>query len=158
MSESIAVLQEKVDVLTKLLESEREEKAELKRETDELLAAKESLELERKSLIAERDELVNNLKAARRAREELEEAVASATKRNALGLDTIRKNVIDHVDDLDIWKVFLEQDRNYKHVSAEVVHSIPPPTPFASALLEVFLRLIYSLMKAMWKRRILPSK
>lgn len=115
MSESIAVLQEKVDVLTKLLEAETEEKNELKSETEALQSAKDSLEKEKKLLTVERDDLVKQLKAAKRAREELEEAVQSATKRNGLGLDAIRKNLLEHVSDLNVWKEFLEQDRDYKN-------------------------------------------
>jgi len=114
MQESISVLQEKVDVLTKLLEAETEEKNELKAETEALQKAKESLEKEKKLLTVERDDLVKQLKAAKRAREELEEAVQAATKRNGLGLDAIRKNLLEHVSDLSIWKEFLEQDRDYK--------------------------------------------
>jgi hypothetical protein len=121
MSESISVLQEKVDVLTKLLEAETEEKNELKAETEALSKAKESLEKEKKLLTVERDDLVKQLKAAKRAREELEEAVQSATKRNGLGLDAIRKNLLEHVADLSIWKEFLEQDRDYKAPSVTLV-------------------------------------
>jgi hypothetical protein len=120
MSESIAVLQEKVDVLTKLLEAETEEKNELKSETEALQKAKEALEKEKKLLTVERDDLVKQLKAAKRAREELEEAVQAATKRNGLGLDAIRKNLLEHVADLSIWKEFLEQDRDYKAPSASL--------------------------------------
>jgi len=120
MSESIAVLQEKVDVLTKLLEAETEEKNELKSETEALQKAKEALEKEKKLLTVERDDLVKQLKAAKRAREELEEAVQAATKRNGLGLDAIRKNLLEHVADLSIWKEFLEQDRDYKTPSASL--------------------------------------
>jgi chromosome segregation ATPase len=120
MSESIAVLQEKVDVLTKLLEAETEEKNELKSETEALQKAKEALEKEKKLLTVERDDLVKQLKAAKRAREELEEAVQAATKRNGLGLDAIRKNLLEHVADLSIWKEFLEQDRDYKSPSANL--------------------------------------
>jgi chromosome segregation ATPase len=115
MSESISVLQEKVDVLTKLLEAETEEKNELKSETEALQSAKDSLEKEKKLLTVERDDLVKQLKAAKRAREELEEAVQAATKRNGLGLDAIRKNLLEHVSDLNVWKEFLEQDRDYKN-------------------------------------------
>lgn len=118
MSESISVLREKVDVLTKLLEAETEEKNELKSETEALQKAKEALEKEKKLLTVERDDLVKQLKAAKRAREELEEAVQSATKRNGLGLDAIRKNLLEHVADLSIWKEFLEQDRDYKAPAA----------------------------------------
>jgi len=121
MSESIDVLKEKIDVMTKLLEAETEEKKELKRETDALLAAKEALEGEKKSLTAERDDLVSQLKSTRRAREELEEAVAAATKRNGLGLDAIRKNVLEHISDMNIWKEFLEQDRDYTSPSVKLV-------------------------------------
>lgn len=120
MSESINVLQEKVDVLTKLLEAETEEKNELKSETEALQLAKDSLEKEKKLLTVERDDLVKQLKAAKRAREELEEAVQSATKRNGLGLDAIRKNLLEHVSDLNIWKEFLEQDRDYKNPKVNV--------------------------------------
>jgi len=120
MSESIAVLREKVDVLTKLLEAETEEKNELKSETEALQKAKEALEKEKKLLTVERDDLVKQLKAAKRAREELEEAVQAATKRNGLGLDAIRKNLLEHVADLSIWKEFLEQDRDYKAPSVSL--------------------------------------
>jgi len=120
MAESIAVLEEKVDVLTKLLESETEEKNELKAETEALQSAKDSLEKEKKLLTVERDDLVKQLKAAKRAREELEEAVQAATKRNGLGLDAIRKNLLEHVGDLNVWKEFLEQDRDYKNPKVTV--------------------------------------
>jgi hypothetical protein len=123
MTESVSVLQEKVDVLSKMLENESEEKNELKQETETLQAAKDSLETEKKSLTAERDDLVKQLSAAKRAREELEEAVASATKRNGMGLETIRKNVLEHVSDLAIWKEFLEQDRDYKSETADLPES-----------------------------------
>jgi len=115
MAESISVLQEKVDVLSKMLEQETEEKNELKAETEALQSAKDSLEKEKKLLTVERDDLVKQLKAAKRAREELEEAVQSATKRNGMGLDAIRKNLLEHVSDLNVWKEFLEQDRDYKN-------------------------------------------
>jgi len=121
MSESIAVLQEKVDVLTKLLEAETEEKNELKSETEALQKATEALEKEKKLLSVERDDLIKQLKAAKRAREELEDAVQAATKRNGLGLDGIRKNLLEHISDLSIWKEFLEQDRDYKAPSATLV-------------------------------------
>jgi len=85
------------------------EKDNLKRERDTLKSAKDKLEKEKLELATEKEDLVEQLKKQRAAREKLEEAFANEQKRSGLGLDTLRKNLVQHLHDINAWKSFLEE-------------------------------------------------
>jgi hypothetical protein len=72
MKNTLKLLQEKVDVLTKLLASETAEKEQLLALRDELLKQKEQLEKDVNELRAEKDSLLSQINTAKKEREKLE--------------------------------------------------------------------------------------
>jgi len=125
LKEEHTVLEEKVEVLQKLLQQETEHKVELKEtkeeetarvtsEREELRKAKDKLEKEKSELAAEHEELLQKLKRQQKAREDLEEAVKREQAKAGIAIDFLRKNLLEHLRDLDYWKEFLERERDYR--------------------------------------------
>jgi hypothetical protein len=120
-------LNEKVNVLKQMLDKETEEKTEIEalkesmeRELAKLRAEKEQWAKEREGLQDERDAFEQDLKDMRdqldllkRTKEKLETKTKSRVDLEGRGLDTLRKNLLEHLKDMNTWKGYLEQDREY---------------------------------------------
>eukprot|EP01123_Difflugia_compressa_P000793 TRINITY_DN1091_c0_g1_i1.p1 TRINITY_DN1091_c0_g1~~TRINITY_DN1091_c0_g1_i1.p1 ORF type:complete len:532 (-),score=122.91 TRINITY_DN1091_c0_g1_i1:54-1649(-) len=93
-------------------------KEEVKKERDsireELQKTKDKLNKEKEDLLAENDLLTANVRRAQRAREELEERMKQSQEEHSKTIHLLRKHLLQHVRDMHVWKVFLEQDREYE--------------------------------------------
>jgi len=126
------VLEEKINVLTKLLEQETEEKVVLKgtkegessrisSEKEELKKAKQKLDKEKSELAIEHENLLQQIKKQQKAREELEDAVKKEQSKGGIAMEFLRKNLLEHLYDLDFSKEFLEQERQFKKEDVQLL-------------------------------------
>jgi len=121
-------LEQKAAVLKQMLDKETEEKTEFEvaketaeREAAKLKAEKEVWLKERERLQRERDALEQELYDVRDAldtlklvKEKLESKTRERAELEGRGLDVLRKNLLEHVKDMNTWKEFLEQERDYE--------------------------------------------
>jgi len=136
LKEKRSVLIEKVESLQKLLETEEEEeekvKIELKdskeeeatlvtSEKEELKKAKDKLEKEKSDLAAENESILQKIQRQQRAREELEATMKKEQAKTGIGMDYIRKNLVEHLRDLSFWKEFLENEVDFKKESVTLI-------------------------------------
>jgi len=124
LQEKDTYLEEKVEVMKQLLEQETEEKEVLDKELKELkekLSAKDNeLEEERKrsrqlqeqiaSLEGQVSDMSNKFKSEAEARKGDQDARDKVAKTELKGLEVLRKNLDEHVDDLNRWMKFLDYD------------------------------------------------
>jgi len=100
-------------------------KDEAKRERDnireELQKTKDKLTKEKEDLQAEQEELLTNMRRAQKAREELEEKMSQQQEDHGRAIHLLRKHLLQHVRDMHVWKVFLDQDREYESEDLHVV-------------------------------------
>jgi hypothetical protein len=99
----------------------------MERELAKLRAEKEQWAKEREGLQDERDAFEQDLKDMRdqlellkRTKEKLETKTKGRVDLEGRGLDTLRKNLLEHLKDMNTWKGYLEQDREY---DSEKVHA-----------------------------------
>jgi len=100
-------------------------KDEMTRERDalreELKGVRDQLSKEKKELEAKNAELQANLNKSRKMREELEQSIKAQQERNGKKMQGLRKHLLQHVHDMHVWKVFLEQDRDYESEDLHIV-------------------------------------
>jgi len=100
-------------------------KEEVKKERDimreELQKAKAQLTKEKEDLQSEHEELLSNVRRVQKAKEELEEKMKLKQEEHSRSVHLLRKHLLQHVRDLHVWKVFLEQDREYESEDLHVV-------------------------------------
>jgi len=100
-------------------------KDEITRERDalreELKGVRDQLSKEKKELEAKNAELQANLNKSRKMREELEQSIKAQQERNGKKMQGLRKHLLQHVHDMHVWKVFLEQDREYESEDLHIV-------------------------------------
>jgi hypothetical protein len=121
MKNTLKLLQEKVDVLTKLLAQETAEKEALAALRDELLRAKEQLEKETADLRAEKADLLNQINTAKKERERLEAEFNEAQQKAAASMDPLLDTLAKHLKEMHEWKVFLAQGREYESENIQLV-------------------------------------
>jgi len=125
LEENIKLLQSSGSDSEKQLQNAKDDMA---RERDavkeELKKTKERLLKEREELQKQHEELLANLKKAAKAREELEELMKTKQEHHGRSIHSLRKHLLQHVHDMHVWKVFLEQDREYE---SEDLHIIMEP-------------------------------
>lgn len=127
-------LEEKLKVVEELLKSETEERTEMegqlsraKEEIEKLKRAKKEAEEERDEYKRERDamdreqrDMMESMDTYKTAKAKMEAEYESRNKLGLLGMDTLRKNLLEHLQDMNIWKTYLEQDRNYTSEAIQV--------------------------------------
>jgi chromosome segregation ATPase len=96
--------------LTKL----REELEKVKREKKEIEEERDEFKRERDALDREQRDMLDSMEAFKGARSKMEGEYDQRNKLGLLGLDTLRKNLLEHLKDMNTWKVYLEQDRQYQ--------------------------------------------
>jgi len=132
LKEHNSELQEKVEQLRKLLEKETEEKAELRENKEEesakissekeiLKKMKDKLDKEKEELAAEHLSLLQKLQKQQRAKDQLEEAVKKHQNKSGIGMEYIRKNLTEHLQDLAYWKEFLEKEYDFKKETVKLL-------------------------------------
>lgn len=107
VTEKMTDLESELDLLTKKVASKEEELTQLRAKYEEQEKAYRQLEKEKELLAQE----VADLKDQYRR---LKEAVDARQKLELQGLDALRKNLLEHLRDMNIWKDYLEQDRQYE--------------------------------------------
>jgi len=73
----------------------------------------EALEEEVEKLTKENEHLQDELREWKMKYNKLKERAEEREKLELLGLDQLRKNLIEHCNDMNVWKVYLEQEREY---------------------------------------------
>jgi len=115
LNEEIKVLKSTADSSTTKLQNEKDN---LTKERDhikeELKGTKDKLIKEIEEITAKNEEISSNLKKVNRMREELEEISKQQDDNNQTSLTILRKHLIRHIKDMQVWKVYLESDRKYK--------------------------------------------
>jgi len=94
----------------------------LRKKRDELLKENKKLEREIEELEKQFNRFNKKLQKEERARKELQKQFDRQKKDWDLGVSAIRKDLLQHISDMNIWKVFLEQNDDYA-VDASKLHS-----------------------------------
>jgi len=121
-SEEISQLKSK---MATMMQEDDEQCSELQSEWDkaqeerdrvreELRRVKEQLTREKEELEARNRKLLKNEKRALKNKEELAEIIANQTKSFDMTMEELRKHFLIHVRDMNVWRPFLEEDRQYK--------------------------------------------
>jgi len=114
LNEEIKVLKSSADSSTTTLQNEKDELAkEREHLKEELKSAKEKLTKEKEEIAAKNDELASNLKKVNKLREELEEIMQQQEQNQTRTITALRKHLLRHVRDMQVWKGYLERDREY---------------------------------------------
>jgi len=111
LEERIAVLKTSTDSTTSDLQLENEK---LRKERDELLKATKKLEKEIEELEKQFTRFSKKLAKEQRVRKELESFLDKQKQNWDLGVSAIRQNLLQHISDMNVWKVFLEQNSDYQ--------------------------------------------
>jgi len=115
LNEEIKVLKSSADSSTTNMQNEKDQ---LAKERDllkeELKAAKDKLTKEKEEIAAKNEELSTNLRKVNKMREELEEIMKQQEQNQNRTITALRKHLLRHVRDMQIWKGYLERDREYE--------------------------------------------
>jgi hypothetical protein len=108
-------------VLTDLKSKTDDSTSKLQKDNDTLRTTREELLKDTQKLEKELEEMGNQFtrldkkfKKETRARKDLENFVKSQGEQWGVGIGALRKNLLQHIDDMNTWKVFLEQNNDYK--------------------------------------------
>jgi len=115
LNEEIKVLKSSADSSTTNMQNEKDQ---LAKERDllkeELKAAKDKLTKEKEEIAAKNEELSTNLRKVNKMREELEEIMKQQEHNQSRTITALRKHLLRHVRDMQIWKGYLERGREYE--------------------------------------------
>lgn len=106
-SEKVTDLESELEVLTRKVAQKEEEYTKLRSQYEEQEKAFQALQREKELLLAEVDDLKDQYRR-------LKEKVDAREKLELAGLDVLRKNLLEHLHDMHVWKGYLEQDREYE--------------------------------------------
>jgi len=109
------------DSVTKLQNAKDEITRERDALREELKATRDQLTREKKELEAKNAELAASLAKSKKMREELEEIMKKQQENHSKSIHVLRKHLLQHVHDMHVWKVFLEQDREYESEDLHIV-------------------------------------
>jgi len=104
-------LKSKTDDSTSNLQKDNER---LRTERDELLKDTQKLEKEVEEMETKLEKLSKKFQKENRARKDLEKFVKNQQETFDLGVGALRRNLLQHLSDMNIWKVFLEQNDVYE--------------------------------------------
>jgi len=104
-------LKSKTDDSTSDLQKDNER---LRTERDELLKDTQKLEKEVEEMETKMNKLTKKLQKENRARKDLEKFVKNQQETFDLGVGSLRRNLLQHLSDMNIWKVYLEQNDVYE--------------------------------------------
>jgi len=129
LEERIAVLKTSTDSTTSDLQLENEK---LRKDRDELLKATKKLEKEIEELEKQFTRFSKKLAKEQRVRKELESFLDKLKQNWDMGVSAIRQNLLQHISDMNVWKVFLEQNSDYQVEDSvlfkdEIVSANPHP-------------------------------
>jgi chromosome segregation ATPase len=122
LNEEIKVLKSSADSSTTSLQNEKDaitkERDSLK---EELRSTQDKLTKEIDEIVSKNEELSTNLKRVNRSREELEEIMKQQEKNHNKTISALRKHVLRHIRDMQVWKGYLESDREYEVLSLTLI-------------------------------------
>ena len=107
VTEKMTDLESELDLMTKKVAAKEEELTQLRGKYEEQEKAYRQLEKEKELLASEVQDLKDQYKR-------LKEAVDARQRLELGGLDALRKNLLEHLRDMNVWKDYLEQDRSYE--------------------------------------------
>jgi cortexillin 1/2 len=113
VTEKMTDLESELDLLTKKVASKEEELTQLRGKYEEQEKAYRKLEKEKELLASEVNDLKDQYKR-------LKEAVDARQRLELGGLDALRKNLLEHLRDMNVWKDYLEQDRSYESEKVQI--------------------------------------
>lgn len=113
VTEKMTDLETEMDLLTKKVAQKEEELTQLRGKYEEQEKAYKQLQKEKELLAGEVEDLKDQYKR-------LKEAVDARQRLELQGLDTLRKNLLEHLRDMNIWKGYLEQDRDYESEKIQI--------------------------------------
>jgi len=115
LNEEIQVLKASADSNTTALQNEKDsitqERDVLK---EELKSTKDKLTKEKEEIQSKNEELSNNLKRMNKMKEELEQIMRQQEQNHNKTIDSLRKHLLRHLQDMQVWKVYLESEREYE--------------------------------------------
>jgi len=106
-------LENEIDILNKKVQNKEEEYSSLK-------AKYEELEKNMSSLQSEKEKLENDIEELRKQFKKLNEKVEERNQLQLNGLSVLRKNLLEHLGDMGIWKDYLEQQREYESETVQL--------------------------------------
>lgn len=122
LQENIALLNANSgDLVTQLQNATEEVTRDRDTLREELKSTREQLTREKQELEATHAELQAQLSRARKQREELEATMQRQQETQSQSMHNLRKHLLQHVHDMHVWKVFLEQEREYESEDLHIV-------------------------------------
>lgn len=113
ISEKVTDLETELEVLTKKVAQKEEEFTKLRNQFEEQEKAYQDLQKEKELLATEVSDLKDQYKR-------LKEKVDARQRLELSGLDALRKNLLEHLRDMNTWKGYLEQDRDYESEQIQI--------------------------------------
>jgi len=103
----------------------------LRNERDELLKDTQKLEKELEEMGSKFTKLTKKVDKENRAKKDLTKFIKNQEEEWGVGIGSLRRNLLQHIHDTNIWKQFLEQNDDYK-IDPEELHkdSDISPLPF----------------------------
>jgi len=86
----------------------------LRKKREELLKENKKLEREIEEIEKQFNKFSKKLAKEERARKELQKQMERQKKDWDMGVSAIRRDLLQHIADMNIWKIFLEQNDDYK--------------------------------------------
>jgi len=118
LQEILTELKSKTDDTTSSLQKNNEK---LRTERDELLKDTQKLEKEIEEMETKFNKLNKKVEKETRAKRDLEKFIKTQDEEWGIGVGALRRNLLQHIQDSNIWKQFLEQNDIYK-VDPEVLY------------------------------------
>jgi len=88
---------------------------------EELRKLREGLQLENEEMARKNQVLGKKLVDLKKSREDLENSLCAKQERQGKIINALRSKLLQHVNDMHTWKVFLEQDKEYDSEGLHIV-------------------------------------
>jgi len=111
LTDILTDLKSKTDDATSTLQKNNEK---LRNERDELLKDTQKLEKDLEEMGTSFTKLNKKMEKENRARKDLETFIKNQDEQWGIGIGALRRNLLQHINDTNIWKQFLEQNDDYK--------------------------------------------
>jgi len=111
LQEILTELKSKTDDSTSSLQKNNEK---LRHERDELLKDTQKLEKDLEEMGTQFKKMTKKVDKENRAKKDLEKFAKNQEEEWGLGVSALRRNLIQHIHDVNVWKPFLEQNDIYK--------------------------------------------
>lgn len=106
-------LENELEILNKKVQTKEQEYSELEHKYSEL-------EKDLKNVRGEKEKLENDIEELKKQFKKLNEEVEERSKLELSALGVLRKNLVEHVVDMNKWKGYLEQQREYESETIQI--------------------------------------